>query len=307
MSQNCETLWQALKRGRREFGISQAALAAQLGVDREAIARIEAGAGSLVLAMQILEVVQHRHTDLALGSNLSEQFTRRRDNRGWSLSEAARNANIDFRTARALEGGRGTVASANRYLQALAPKATLKRVSDSLWAYDRGRLKKTDSRFTPADFVQDLVAAFGEITLDPCSHPKSPVAAKRFIAPPENGLEADWSVERHVFVNPPFSTFERWIKKANDTWDEGSNGKITMLIPTARVDLREFTTRAARHGVTLHLVNRLRFGDPDDPVGKLRAPFAMSLICWGCDDEEIEAFRVRVPSLRLEKQVIVAA
>ena len=299
-----EPIGQSLRRARRSVGHSQASLAKLLEVNRERVALIEHGKGVCELAMRILEATSHRYINVGLGATMCEQMQNCRKRRGLSLQAAASSAGIDQRTAKALELGTGTILSAEKYLYALAPKAELRKTGDQLWSYDRGQAKRTDSRITPESFLDPLTSVFGRITLDPCGHPLSPVAADRIICLPEDGLAIDWADESHVFINPPFSNFLPWLKKANDTWESGTRGKLTMLMPTARIDLKDFYLRSAQYATTLHLAERLQFGIPEQPALKRRAPFAMSLVCFGTSTSEVNAFRALVPCLVLGPQAI---
>ena len=299
-----EPIGQSLRRARRSVGHSQASLAKLLEVNRERVALIEHGKGVCELAMRILEATSHRYVNVGLGATMCEQMQNCRKRRGLSLQAAASSAGIDQRTAKALEAGTGTIVSAEKYLYALAPTAELRKTGDQLWSYDRGQAKRTDSRITPESFLDPLTSVFGRITLDPCGHPLSPVVAERRICLPEDGLAIDWAHESHIFINPPFSNFLPWLKKANDTWESGTSGKLTLLMPTARMDLKDFSRRSARYATTLHLVQRLQFGIPEQPTLKRRAPFSMSLICFGVLKAEIAAFRSLVPCLVLEPQEV---
>ena len=302
MIQKRPTLWSELKAARKAVGHTQESLATEIGADRGTVARLEQGAGSFANVLLILDKVHHRHVELALGSNLADQLRNRRQKLKIDQASAALAAGLNRKTIAALERGQGSLRSADAYLRAIAPKAALKRVDDSLWSYNRGKAKKTDSRFTPKDFVEKLIAAFGPISLDPCSHDLSPVPALKRVILPEDGLLIDWSQYHHVYVNPPFSNFERWLKKANDTWEGGMDGKITVLMPTARIDIGEFMRRTSCKATTLHLAHRLNFTDPENLMRGGRAPFSVSIVCFGCSNSEIESFRADVPSLRLDPQ-----
>ena len=304
MSQNRARLWDDLKAARRAYGHTQSTLSDAVGVTRETIARMEVGSGSFRHLMSALEVCRHRHIGIALGSNLAEQMRNSRSRQRLNLAQAADMTGLDARTISSLESGQGSLRSADQYLAHLAPNAVLKRVDDALWSYSRGRQKETDSRFTPIDFIDALINAFGEISLDPCSHPLSPVPARLKVCLPDDGLLAEWENEQHIYVNPPFSEFDRWLRKANETWEGGRVKKITVLMPTGRMDIREFALRSSSHATTLHLVDRLHFASPSGQELKRRAPFAMSLVCFGCSDEEISKFRRLIPSLRLDPQPI---
>lgn len=283
---------------RRDSGLSQQDLADKLAVPRLKIARMEVGNGSVELLLQLLPVIGLRFNNVARGDALNMQMKNARIKRGWTIADCARRAGTDARTVAAVENGKGTVASLMKILSAVAPQAARQPVTRAFWDYDRSKSAEADSRFTPEPFLESIVEAFGEIALDPCSHTLAPIKAKRKIILPEDGLEADWTTDGLVWINPPFSNLSPWLKKANDAWKNGSVRKMIFLLPASRLDLRSYFDEASRAGVTLILRERLRFESVEHPDGKHRAPFALSLVCWGCADHEIEMFRSKVPSLR---------
>jgi hypothetical protein len=60
---------------------------------------------------------------------------------------------------------------------------------------------------TPGSLIERFKAIFGGgiIDLDPCSNDESLVGAiTNFKLPETNGLEADWSPYKRIFINPPF-------------------------------------------------------------------------------------------------------
>ena len=59
----------------------------------------------------------------------------------------------------------------------------------------------------------EILKALGTFDLDPCAHPQQPWrTAVRMIAPPEDGLAAEWT--GRVFLNPPYGQqIAVWLKK----------------------------------------------------------------------------------------------
>ena len=92
--------------------------------------------------------------------------------------------------------------------------------------------------FTPLALVQPLLEVWGEIALDPCSHPDSPVPAlKRWFGDADawdaNGVPTAWaglgliqSWADRTYVNPPFSELKRWIAHARTC-----EGRFAFLTP----------------------------------------------------------------------------
>lgn len=94
--------------------------------------------------------------------------------------------------------------------------------------------------FTPVELLQPMYDVWGEIALDPCSHPDAPIdACYRWygtaskwddkgvpVAWTGRGLLHDWS--DCTYVNPPFSELRAWIDKARS---ETEQGRIVLLCP----------------------------------------------------------------------------
>lgn len=90
----------------------------------------------------------------------------------------------------------------------------------------------SDEWYTPADFlvkVQRVFAPTGGIHLDPCSNPGAPnVPAKRHFTFKEDGLSRQW--KGNVFVNPPYSQAEAWVRKAYEEHQAGHTAAVMLLL-----------------------------------------------------------------------------
>lgn len=92
------------------------------------------------------------------------------------------------------------------------------------------RLRKT-RYMTPKGLVPDLTAAFGgQIDLDPCWEPASPIVARHTFTKKQNGLNKDWGgcLMFAVYVNPPYGD-KKWIYKSIAEAHAGA--RIIMLLP----------------------------------------------------------------------------
>lgn len=129
---------------------------------------------------------------------------------------------------------------------------------------------KTDSDVwnTPDWLFRSLDKEFG-FTLDPCSDGKNAKCAK-FYTTVENGLLRDWGREA-VFMNPPYSECEEWMRKAYGAAIEGAT--VVCLVP-ARTDT-EWWHRYAMKGEVRLLRGRLTFGQASTP-----APFPSAVIVF---------------------------
>jgi transcriptional regulator with XRE-family HTH domain len=287
--------------GRREKGLSQQALAEKCSVDRGAIARLEAGSGSVGLLVRVMAILHVRFKNIARGENIVEQLGNARALHKWSVLTLAQNSGLDPRTVASLEAGRGSVASLTALLKVLAPDATRQEVSGSHWSYHKLKDAERDLRFTPPHIIAALVDAFGPIGLDPCGHADAPLLAARKIMLPEDGLAADWSADGLLYINPPFSNLSPWLSKALDAFEAGSVTKLIFMLPTSRFDLRDFADRASNYATTLILKRRFTFVSPN-PRYSHPVPFSIGLICAGSSRAEIERFRDLIPSMVMQPQ-----
>ncbi|KEO86742.1 hypothetical protein EH31_06560 [Erythrobacter longus] len=289
----------AITAAREDCGLSQRALAERLDVPRLKITRLEAGVGSVELLLQVMPLVSLRLSKVAKGQTIVQQLKTARRKRGWSVPQCALKTDLDPRTIEAVEAGGGSIASLIKMLEVVAPNAMRQPVTRAYWDYDRSKSSEADSRFTPIEFLNEIVGAFGEIALDPCSHAAAPIQAKRKIILPEDGLEACWQTDGLVWINPPFSHLAPWLERANEAWRNKEVSKMIFLLPASRLDLRAYFDLAACNAITLVLRERLRFVREDSTSPSYRAPFALTLVVWGYSDDEIGNFMTRVPSIKI--------
>ena len=68
-----------------------------------------------------------------------------------------------------------------------------------------------DEWWTPAEVIEPVRAALGEIDLDPCTHPDAQrvIRAANYYARPDDGLTLPWS--GRVWLNPPYSKPRPWV------------------------------------------------------------------------------------------------
>jgi phage N-6-adenine-methyltransferase len=90
--------------------------------------------------------------------------------------------------------------------------------------------KASDIRFTPKN-VLDVVRAFDDIALDPCTTSSNPVGARDWYTESDNGLERPW--ESLSFVNPPYSRGQiiQWAEKAYEEWCSLRKTESIVLVP----------------------------------------------------------------------------
>lgn len=126
----------------------------------------------------------------------------------------------------------------------------------------------TDVWATPQWLFDALDREFG-FTLDPCSDGTNAKCA-RFYTPTENGLLRDWKTDT-VFMNPPYSETEDWMRKAYGAAQEGAT--VVCLVP-ARTDTVWWHEYAMK-GEIRFIRGRLKFGDAENS-----APFPSCIVVF---------------------------
>jgi phage N-6-adenine-methyltransferase len=121
---------------------------------------------------------------------------------------------------------------------------------------------------TPQWLFDALDKEFG-FTLDPCTDGTNGKCAK-FYSAQENGLLRDWGTET-VFMNPPYSECDAWMRKAYGSAQEGAT--VVCLVP-ARTDTDWWHEYAMKGEIRL-IRGRLTFGAATAP-----APFPSALVVF---------------------------
>lgn len=268
-------------------------------MDAQTIKRLENGVGSVSTLIRVMDALDFRLTGLGPGKTLPDQLRARRLKRSISLEEVANKAGLSRTTVAGLERGDGTVASLLRLLAVLAPGVRRRSPERSYWG--QGDKEDRDSRFTPPDFMEHIYAAFGEVDLDPCAHRLSPVIAHRRILLDEggDGLVDPWS-GRLAFVNPPFSQYLTWLRRAHDQWRAGNVDTVVCLGPV-RTDSAWFHETLRDDADIYFLRGRVRFLDTR---GKgQHTPFSLMVLALGASAEQKARYAQQVPGFWLESGV----
>jgi transcriptional regulator with XRE-family HTH domain len=286
-----------LRQARRSAGWSQTTLADRIDVDAQTIKRLEAGVGSVAILVAAMSALDFRLTGLGPGGTLGEQLRACRRKRSLSLEALSAKTRLSRTTIASLERGGGSVASLMRLLEVLAPRVRRRAPERSYW----GQADKDDrdSRFTPADFMDNIYSAFGKIDLDPCGHRLSPVIARRRILLSDgcDGLTEDWAGDL-VFVNPPYSQLLQWLRRAHDQWLKGNVASVICLIPV-RTDSAWFHETLSADAEIYLLRGRVRFLDMR---GKTQhTPFSLMLLTLGATAEQKQRLARRVPGFWVQR------
>lgn len=168
------TIGQAVRASRLSRKLTQAEVAEQAGVSRQAVGLLENSGGriSTLLAIQPFAPVQLH--GLPPGQTFGDRVRVARGER--SLAEMARLSGVAINTIRAIEEGGGTVDSLARIIGALAPKAAFRPVAHrvKMWRSVHGRTNPNraieDYYASPAPIVRILLdnENFAGRILEPC-------------------------------------------------------------------------------------------------------------------------------------------
>jgi DNA N-6-adenine-methyltransferase (Dam) len=153
-------------------------------------------------------------TNLSFGIRQAQKYMRLADHAG-----ALPNANS------------GSHLSINDALACLRPSHTLEVMGSS----------ESGEWYTPPPIFELAVATLGEVDLDPCWHPVSPVRARTKYTAQDNGLAQGWA--GRVYLNPPYGrAIEQWVGKPDAEYDTGAVSEAIALVP-ARVGTAWFRRR----------------------------------------------------------------
>ena len=114
---------------------------------------------------------------------------------------------------------------------------------------------KSDEWATPQALYDRLNKKF-DFQLDPCcteENMKAPIG----IGLPRDGLAADWSYHKRVFVNPPYSQVAKWVQKA---YEESRKGCIVVCLVKSCTDTKWWHEYAMKADVIIFLQGRVKFG-----------------------------------------------
>lgn len=134
----------------------------------------------------------------------------------------------------------------------------------------------SDEWATPPSFVAALEAEFGAFDLDPCAREES-AKAPLYYTQEDDGLKQPW--RGRVFVNPPYSKPEPWVKKAIDEYRTRRSvnpvEEVFLLLPAA-TDVGWFHDLILPYCNVRFIKGRLRFlGWQGTPIG---SPTAGSIL-----------------------------
>lgn len=141
-----------------------------------------------------------------------------------------------------------------------------------------GGKTQTDVWATPRDLFAALDREFG-FTLDPCADSEN-ATCEHYFTIGDNGLLRDCGRET-VFMNPPYSECEAWMRKAYGAAQDGAT--VVCLVPS-RTDTAWFH-RFALKGEIRFLRGRLRFGEAE-----WNAPFPSMIVVFRPREFALKSF-----------------
>lgn len=134
--------------------------------------------------------------------------------------------------------------------------------------------------YTPRRVLDAVVAALGQIDLDPCAEPARSVPAAAHLTLEDDGLAQPWLGT--VYMNPPYGrAIVDWTTKLRAEHDAGRVSAAVALVP-ARTETDWWATVDAEWICLIH--GRLSFSDHDTA-----APFPSAALYLGADGERFAA------------------
>ena len=130
----------------------------------------------------------------------------------------------------------------------------------------------SDEWATPDDFFAYCEERFGKFDLDPCASDENH-KCDNYYTIEDDGLSKEWHGK--VFVNPPYSQMETWIKKAYE--ESRRSDTIVYFLCPARTDTKWFHNFALKAKELYFIKGRLKFKRPDKDKA-VGAPFPSMLI-----------------------------
>lgn len=128
----------------------------------------------------------------------------------------------------------------------------------------------TDVWGTPPNLYAALDREFG-FTLDPCTDGTNSMCARYFCDLAVDGLAENWGCEV-VFMNPPYTECEAWMRKA---YQSAQAGALVVCLVPVRTDTAWWHDYAMQGDVRL-IRGRLKFGN-----APANAPFPSAIVVFG--------------------------
>lgn len=290
----------ALRAARKSIGLTQDDVAGRIGVNRQIIVHLEAGRGSVQNFSRAADAVDFRIAGLRPGKTLGARIKLTRLKRGWPQANLADRAGLSIPAVRAVERDGGQLSSLQAIISIIAPGSVRARKSEKA-SWSAGN---RDKRYTPDWLLDEIIAAYGPINLDPCFGEGSAVVADRYITIEEDALTSTWS-GAVAFMNPPFSAASTFLERAYRAWSDGECETVIALVPV-RTNTRTFHTLCAGVANIILLQGRPKFVNPDRASDTGQVPFGLMLIVWGGRDDQARELSTRLGGRLMERDRMAA-
>lgn len=104
---------------------------------------------------------------------------------------------------------------------------------------------KDNEYYTPSKFV----SYFGKFDYDPATTPEKAkeFGIENYDTIESDGLKSDWTKYRRIWINPPFTNKQEFLKKAVETFEK-TRADIYVLFPVEFVTTKKFHEILGRWG-----------------------------------------------------------
>lgn len=116
---------------------------------------------------------------------------------------------------------------------------------------------KDNEYYTPFDFV----ARFGKFDYDPATTKEKAeeFGIKEYDTIETDGLKADWTKYKRIWINPPFTIKHEFLKKAVETFEK-TRADIYILFPIEFITTKRFHDILKEWGGVIYVPNgRIKF------------------------------------------------
>lgn len=122
-------------------------------------------------------------------------------------------------------------------------------------------------------------------SLDPCADPNKRIPADMHWTAEDDGLSRHLPNSIHsVFLNPPYGRgIERWVKRFNDHFINGSDKHTQAWLVPARTDTKWFWSLTHHPCIVVLLNGRVKFEGPNNTKNSAPFPSAIVLRSGGLD------------------------
>lgn len=117
---------------------------------------------------------------------------------------------------------------------------------------------KDNEYYTPKEFVKQ----FGVFDYDPATTKEKAAEFNitKYDTIETDGLKADWTKYKRIWVNPPFTIKHKFLEKAVDTIEKKPNIVINFLLPIEYLTTKRFHIIIKNHGYVVFIPNgRIKF------------------------------------------------